>query len=247
MKHTTSRIYSILQGAGNHFKKKIGIGLIIIFPFGAIWVISAFIVSFVGTIFSPIISLVASEKISVPVGFILAMLILYLAGLAVDHLTKYDRGRKSLNFLETIPSHIPIIKNIYSVVRDFVDIFKDGPDGIDKNRVVRVRFTPEIFLYCVHMGSVIADGKEEIRCYYPTSPMPYSGWTFSTPKKNTREVLMSPSYDFMSFSELIKHVFSMGATSPEEIKTKALANGVSINALKRYKRRRSTRKANKSH
>lgn len=245
MGRTKSRISRIIQGFGNHIKNKIGIGLIIIFPFGAIWVISGFVVSFVGKIFSPLISSVTNEKISVPGGFILAMLILYLTGLAVDRLIKYDRGEKLINSLETIPSHIPIIKNIYFVVKDFLDIFKKHPEGIDKNRVVRVRFAPEIFLYCVHMGSVMADEEEEIRCYYPTSPMPYSGWTFATPRKNVREVLLPPACNFMAFPELIKHVFSMGATSPEEIKTRALGTTTEAIRLKKYRERRKKRQ-NKS-
>jgi len=120
-------------------------------------------------------------------------------------------------------SHIPIVKSIYSSVKQVSDtLFSSSGNA----------FREAVLVQYPHQGSwtiafvtgkpsgEVADalGDEHVSLYVPTTPNPTSGFFLMMPRTSVRPLKMS-------VDAALKHIISMGVVAPEgEAPTPALAN-----------------------
>ena len=141
-------------------------------------------------------------------GVVLSLLILLLTGLVAANLF----GRKLVELWEQLLSRIPLVRSVYSAVKQLVEtMFADNGNSFRK--VVLVEFPRRgiwtlAFLTNDEQGVVQqATGREVISVYVPTTPNPTGGYFVLVPVEDVREI-------DLSVDEGLKLLLSMGAVNP---------------------------------
>ena len=150
-------------------------------------------------------------------GVLLSLLILLLTGLVAANLF----GRKLVSLWEQLLSRIPLVRSVYSAVKQLVEtMFADNGNSFRK--VVLVEFPRRglwtlAFLTSEEQGVVQeATGRDVVSLYVPTTPNPTGGYFVLVPREDVREV-------DLSVDEGLKLLLSMGAVNPVK---QAAARGV---------------------
>ena len=125
-------------------------------------------------------------------GVIVLILIILLAGL----LTTNFLGRKVFDLWESFLQHVPVIRNVYSLVKSIVDTL--SIQGKEKfNRVVLIEFPRKgqysiAFVTGVTKGEIQELTKERVlNVYVPTTPNPTSGFFLLVPESEITPLSMS--------------------------------------------------------
>ncbi len=141
-------------------------------------------------------------------GVVLSLLILLLTGLIAANLF----GRKLVGLWEQLLSRIPLVRSVYSAVKQLVEtMFSDNGNSFRK--VVLVEFPRRglwtlAFLTSDEPGPVQeATGRDVISVYVPTTPNPTGGYFVLVPREDVREI-------DLSVDEGLKLLLSMGAVNP---------------------------------
>ena len=141
-------------------------------------------------------------------GVALSLAILLLTGLIAANLF----GRKLVNLWEQLLSRIPLVRSVYSAVKQLVEtMFADN--GKSFRKVVLVEFPRRglwtlAFLTSEEQGTVQqATGQDVISVYVPTTPNPTGGYFILVPREDVREI-------DLSVDEGLKLLLSMGAVNP---------------------------------
>ncbi|MBY0234620.1 MAG: DUF502 domain-containing protein [Burkholderiaceae bacterium] len=120
-------------------------------------------------------------------------------------------------------SHIPIVKSIYSSVKQVSDTLFSSSGNAFREAVL-VQYPHQgswtiAFVTGKPSGEVAeALGDEHVSLYVPTTPNPTSGFFLMMPRTSVRPLKMS-------VDAALKHIISMGVVAPEgEAPTPALAN-----------------------
>jgi uncharacterized membrane protein len=105
-------------------------------------------------------------------GLLAGLIVLYLAGLAVNAYVV----RRALRVGDQLFAHIPVVKTIYVAIRDFMRFFPSSGQGGDLKRVVLVPFGPGKAIGFVTAESSAALGLEPgaadaVAVYLPMSYM----------------------------------------------------------------------------
>ena len=144
------------------------------------------------------------------VGVLLSLIILLLTGLIAANLF----GRKLVGLWERLLSRIPLVRSVYSAVKQLVEtMFSDSGNSFRK--VVLVEFPRRglwtlAFLTNNEHGLVQeATGRDVISVYVPTTPNPTGGYFVLVPREDVREI-------DLSVDEGLKLLLSMGAVNPAE-------------------------------
>jgi uncharacterized membrane protein len=125
----------------------------------------------------------------IPAFLALFLSILYLLG----KLLAAGIGRLVLHYFETLITRLPIIRNVYSSVKQVTD-FALNENEMTFTRIVAVEY-PRRGIWS--MGFVTSEGMLDIRnaagepvlsVLMPTSPMPATGFTITVPKSQTIEL-----------------------------------------------------------
>ncbi|MCU7906309.1 MAG: DUF502 domain-containing protein [Candidatus Thiodiazotropha sp. (ex Epidulcina cf. delphinae)] len=150
-------------------------------------------------------------------GVLLSLLILLLTGLVAANLF----GRKLVSTWERLLSRIPLVRSVYSAVKQLVEtMFADN--GKSFRKVVLVEFPRRglwtlAFLTSEQAGPVQqATGRDVVSVYVPTTPNPTGGYFVLVPKEDVRELAMS-------VDDGLKMLLSMGAVNPEAVPGDGLA------------------------
>jgi uncharacterized membrane protein len=148
------------------------------------------------------------------IGTILTLLVIFLTGVAARNFI----GKQIVYLWESILIRIPVVKSIYSSVKQVSDtLFSSSGNAFRK--AVLVQYPREgswtiAFLTGVPGGDVknhlIGD---YISIYVPTTPNPTSGFFLMVPRAETVEL-------DMSVDEALKYIVSMGVVSPEHFEKK---------------------------
>ncbi|MCU7795705.1 MAG: DUF502 domain-containing protein [Candidatus Thiodiazotropha sp. (ex Myrtea spinifera)] len=153
-------------------------------------------------------------------GVVLSLLILLLTGLVAANLF----GRKLVSLWEHLLSRIPLVRSVYSAVKQMVEtMFSDN--GKSFRKVVLVEFPRRgmwtlAFLTSDEQGPVQqATGQEVISVYVPTTPNPTGGYFVLVPKDDVREI-------DLSVDDGLKLLLSMGAVNPLEKEAIASTDGL---------------------
>ncbi|EJM96096.1 hypothetical protein PMI40_04765, partial [Herbaspirillum sp. YR522] len=188
-------------------------GLLILVPLAiTVWVLNLII----GTMDQSLLLLPESWRPEAIVGFhipglgtILTLLIIFLTGLAARNFI----GRQIVSLWEGILTRIPVVKSIYSSVKQVSDtLFSSSGNAFRK--AVLIQYPRQgswtiAFLTGVPGGEVRNHLHGDfISVYVPTTPNPTSGFFLMLPRADSIEL-------DMSVDEALKYIVSMGVVAPE--------------------------------
>ncbi|AOU98198.1 hypothetical protein BI364_09735 [Acidihalobacter yilgarnensis] len=139
---------------------------------------------------------------------VLTLLALYLLGWASTRIV----GRKLLNLVDRLMSHIPMAHAIYGSTKKLLAALQQKPENVQ--RVVLINFpSPEMRSVGLVTRTLIdADtGRELAAVYVPTTPNPTSGYLEIVPVED----LIPTDW---SMDEAMSFIISGGAVAPENIR-----------------------------
>ena len=145
-------------------------------------------------------------------GVVALLLIIFLSGVLATNFL----GRKILQIWESLLSRVPLIRNVYSLVKSIVETLSLQGQSREKfNRVVLVQFPQRghysiAFVTGLSMREVqTAIQQKMFNIYVPTTPNPTSGYLLMVPE----EELVPLS---MSVEEGMKLIISGGFCAPTD-------------------------------
>jgi uncharacterized membrane protein len=147
-------------------------------------------------------------------GLVIAGVVVFVTGL----LTANFIGSTLIRWWEALLARIPIVRGIYSSVKQVSDTVL-SPNGQAFRKAVLVQFPREgIYTIAFLTGTPGAGVAEHmppdcVSVYVPTTPNPTGGYFIMLPKKDVVELSMS-------VDEALKHIVSMGVVSPSAAATK---------------------------
>jgi uncharacterized membrane protein len=204
-------------------------GLLILVPLAiTVWVLNLII----GTMDQSLLLLPVSWRPEALVGFripglgtILTLLIIFLTGLA----TRNFIGRQVVSLWEGLLTRIPVVKSIYSSVKQVSDtLFSSSGNAFRK--AVLVQYPRQgswtiAFLTGIPGGEVKnhLQGVDYVSLYVPTTPNPTSGFFLMVPRADTIEL-------DMSVDEALKYIVSMGVVAPEMQADKKIITDIAADA-----------------
>jgi len=203
-------------------------GLLILVPLAiTLWVLNLII----GTMDQSLLLLPESWRPEALVGFhipglgtILTLLIIFITGLA----TRNFIGRQVVSLWEGLLTRIPVVKSIYSSVKQVSDtLFSSSGNAFRK--AVLVQYPRQgswtiAFLTGVPGGEVKNHlAGDYVSLYVPTTPNPTSGFFLMVPRADTIEL-------DMSVDEALKYIVSMGVVAPEMQADKKIITDIAADA-----------------
>lgn len=142
-------------------------------------------------------------------GLIFTLLILFFTGLLVTNFL----GRKIVNLWERMLARIPLIRSIYSAVKQVVHALVQ-PTGSSFRKVLLVEYPRRgIWSIAFQTSDQFTDTphpEEVVTVFIPTTPNPTSGFLTIIPKADTHELNMS-------VEEALRMVISLGVVMPERM------------------------------
>jgi uncharacterized membrane protein len=144
-------------------------------------------------------------------GTILTLLVIFLTGVAARNII----GKQVVHVWEALLVRIPVVKSIYSSVKQVSDtLFSSSGNAFRK--AVLVQYPREgSWTIAFQTGVPGGDVKNHLQgdyisIYVPTTPNPTSGFFLMMPRADTIEL-------DMSVDEALKYIVSMGVVAPEYI------------------------------
>jgi len=158
-------------------------GLVALLPIGLTLYLVYWLAVTAERLFSGILKLVVPESAYWPgLGLMAGLLVLYLAGLAVNAYVVRSLLRLSDEFF----ARIPVVKSLYVAIRDFLRFLPSAGQGSDLKRVVLVPFGPGKIIGFVTAESSVAlgmrDATDTVAVYLPMSYM-VGGYTVFLPRE----------------------------------------------------------------
>lgn len=141
-------------------------------------------------------------------GVVLTFIILIVTGV----LTRNFVGQKLVRAWDSILRRIPVVKSIYSGVKQVSDtLFSDTGQAFRKALLIEF---PSPGSYTIAFMTGTPSGEvlhrlegDHVSVYVPTTPNPTSGYFLLVPKNKTQEL-------DMSVDEALKYIVSMGVVGP---------------------------------
>ncbi|MBB5192679.1 putative membrane protein [Silvimonas terrae] len=208
-----------------HFKKYMLTGLLVWVPLGiTLWVLNLIIGTLdqLGTLLPQVVrpdfwllKLIApyapflDGAHHIPgFGVVLTVLVVLVTGMIATNVL----GRRLLLVGEYLLNRIPIVRSIYSSVKQVSDtVFSDSGQAFRKALLVQFphQGTWAVGFMTGTPGGEIAEhlGGELVSVFVPTTPNPTSGFMFMARREDVRELQMS-------VDEALKYVISMGVVVP---------------------------------
>ena len=189
-------------------KKNFITGLLVLVPLLiTVWVISALI----GVMDKSLLLLPPSwrEEITIPgIGALLTLAIVFITGLIASNFF----GRRLLALWEGLLERLPVVKSIYSSVKQVSDtLFSDSGNAFRKALLIQYprQDSWTIAFMTGRPGGDVANHLQGdyISVYVPTTPNPTSGFFLMMRKADVIEL-------HMSVDEALKYIISMGVVAP---------------------------------
>jgi uncharacterized membrane protein len=147
-------------------------------------------------------------------GIIVGIFILLVTGMFAANLF----GRRMVNFWESILGRIPLVRTIYTSVKQVLETFF-GSDSRPFRKVVLVEY-PKEDVWCLGFLSnkglekaCEKSGRNLVSVFVPTTPNPTSGFIVMYPEESVTEL-------DMTVEEAFKYIISMGVVIKPEAKDK---------------------------
>ena len=166
-------------------------GLVALLPIGLTVYLVYWLAVAAETLFSRLLKLVIPDSAYWPgLGLVAGLVVLYLAGLAVNAYVV----RRALRLSDELFARIPVVKTFYVAIRDFMTFFPSAGKGSDLKRVVLVPFGPGKAIGFVTAESSAAlgvpEGDDLVAVYLPMSYM-IGGYTVFLPRELIEPTAMS--------------------------------------------------------
>ena len=157
-------------------------GLVALLPIGLTVYLVYWLAVAAEKLFSRVLKLVIPDSVYWPgLGLVAGLVVLYLAGLAVNAYVV----RRALRLSDDLFARIPVVKTFYVAIRDFMTFFPSAGKGSDLKRVVLVPFGPGKAIGFVTSESStalgLAEGEDLVAVYLPMSYM-IGGYTVFLPR-----------------------------------------------------------------
>ncbi|SMC24690.1 Uncharacterized membrane protein [Andreprevotia lacus DSM 23236] len=141
-------------------------------------------------------------------GLVFAVAVLLVTGMVARNML----GRRLLQLGEQVLNRIPIVRSIYSSVKQVSDtLFSDSGQAFRKAALVQFPHQGSWsigFITGTPKGEISAKLNDElVSVFVPTTPNPTSGFLFMVNKADVREL-------DMSVDEALKYVISLGVVAP---------------------------------
>ena len=187
-----------------HFKKVFLTGIFAIAPLAMTYWILKITFEFLDNVTSPFLRKV---DIDIPgLGLLLTLALVYALGLFVTNVL----GKKLFSWGERILTNIPIVKSIYSNIKQITQTFS-GTSSRNFQSVIYLEYPRKrLWTLAFVTGSSINDHKDEFfHLFIPTTPNPTSGFFIMVPQKDTIPAEMN-------VEEALKAVISGGMLAREK-------------------------------
>lgn len=144
------------------------------------------------------------------IGFIVALTVVYLAGVLVGNLI----GRTVFTHVERLLTRLPLLKQVYPSVKQVVEfLLGGGASPLPSNRVVVVEYPRKgIWSIGLMTGETMRSieqvvGVECVTIFIPSSPTPFTGYTITVPSSSVYELPVT-------LDEALRFVVSGGVLVP---------------------------------
>ena len=141
-------------------------------------------------------------------GVILTIIVLLITGVLAANFV----GRAFVGGWESMLDRIPVVRSIYSAVKNFAEmVFSDSSQSFKKVLLIqypRKGLYSLAFQTATKLGEVQGrTGEEIVCCFVPTTPNPTSGFIVIVPKKDVTVL-------DMEVDEALKMIISLGVVVP---------------------------------
>ncbi len=206
----------MLKKAKTNFKRYFITGLLVVVPFYLTIYIFALIVGYMDTLLNYLPEFLRPDTylpFHIPgLGVIFTIAVIFFTGILATNLL----GKKMVEIGDRILAKIPLFRNIYKPLKQFMEtFFVTGYSGF--NRVVLVEFPSKgmysvAFLTGVATGEVQSKTQEKVvNVFLPTTPNPTTGFYVLIPEKDIIPL-------DMSVEDAFKLIITGGMVSPEKTK-----------------------------
>lgn len=194
----------------NYIVNRFLTGFFAILPMGlTVWLLYKVVI--IGDAFFEKILLQYLDKPIPGLGFAITILLIFVIGILVNSLL----GKKLRTLVELLFLKLPIIKTIYTPLKDITDNFsKKGSSNFKK--VVFINFPNDKLsksLGFITKENIVINEEVKTAIFIPTTPNPTNGFLIYLNKDDYTEL-------DISVEEALKTIVSIGSISPEKIKRK---------------------------
>jgi len=143
------------------------------------------------------------------IGAVLTLVVIFITGLIATNIF----GQRLIAWWELLLSRLPVVKSIYSSVKQVSDTVLSNQSNAFRQAVL-VRFPHNaawtIAFVTGEPSAAVSThlDEEHVSVYVPTTPNPTSGYFIMLPKSEVR-------YLEMSVDAALKHIISMGVVAPK--------------------------------
>jgi uncharacterized membrane protein len=181
------------------------IGLAVSVPLVVTILVLSWLFNTIDSILQPIIRVIFGQSLP-GVGLIVTIIIIYLAGIISSNVV----GRQLIRFGERLVYRVPIVRTVYSSVKQVVDSFSSNGKS-NFLQVVLVEYPRKGVMSLAFVTSETCDrtGRKLLSLLIPTAPNPLSGYVIVVPEE---EIVRTS----MKMDAAMRMIISCGAILPPE-------------------------------
>ena len=187
-----------------YFKRITFAGIFAILPIALTFYIIKIIIVFLNQLTAPFLERVQLE---IPgLGLLLTILIIFALGIFATNVL----GKKLFYWAEKLIASIPLVKNIYSTIKQITNAFSGAVQTDNYQRVIYIQYPrPELWTISFVTGeSVDKSGVRYYHVFVPTTPNPTSGVFIIVPQHDAVDAELT-------VEEGLKAVISGGLLAPK--------------------------------
>ena len=191
---------------GKKLRRQFLMGILVVVPVAATILILVWIFTTIDNILQPVISSIWGRTVP-GVGFGIMIILVYLAGVIASNIG----GRRLIHFGESLLERVPVVRPIYTVIKQTLDIFSTpGKTGFKQVALVEFPRKGMRTIGFVTNESSDKSGEKLVYIFIPTSPNPMSGFLEVVREE---EVVRTD----ISVDDALKMVISAGKVTPKEV------------------------------
>lgn len=191
-------------------RKRLVSGLLVVVPAGITLLILIFFYNVTVGMIVPLAKALLGDA-PYPVVALFSFLVLFLALYFIGMLASHVIGRRLIHLAEWTVDQIPLVKTVYAVSKQVIDLFLKQQPG-EGQQVVLVEFPgPGLRALGFVTGRIVGpDGRQYFKVFIPTTPNPTTGFLELVPAATT-PVLQ------ITMEEAISLIMSGGFLGPERL------------------------------
>ncbi len=191
---------------GKKLRRQFLMGILVVVPVVATILILVWIFTNIDSILQPVISSVWGRTVP-GVGFGIMIILVYLAGVIASNIG----GRRLIHFGESLLKKMPVVRPIYTVIKQTLDIFSTtGKTGFQQVALVEFPRKGTRTIGFITNETLDKSGGKLVYIFIPTAPNPMSGFLQIVREE---EVVRTD----ISVDDALKMVISAGKVLPQKI------------------------------